>query len=476
MLATRTFSEEDQTNFAALSGDFNPIHVDAIAARRTYAGAQVVHGVHLLLWLLDSIAARHPEIANAAAFKVRFRRAVYLGERIDADLSECTPESMRGGIFVNGVQAVQFAATLGAGNSAAKETLAAAPNLMPRITAPRDLTLEDAEGASGQISFAATSSAFGVAFPNAAMCLGTERIAALGCSGYLVGMIVPGLHSIYAGLDLILASAGERTQELSFAVTLVDARLRRVLIDVTGGGLSGSLQTFGRVPPVRQPSISEVAGLVNPEEFRGSISLIVGGSRGLGAVTANLVAAGGGKVIITHAAGALDAQILAAEINGWGGQCEVVAYDVWRDAEEQLRKLSEPPTHIYYFATPPILKRNAGLCSRKKWDEFNQFYVHGLLALVEAVQRLQSAEFTLFYPSSTYVQDRPPLMTEYAMAKAAGEVLCADIVRFKPGVKIITQRLPRVRTDQTASLIATGSADAVDFMLPIIRAMRKISE
>jgi hypothetical protein len=95
---------------------------------------------------------------------------------------------------------------------------------------------------------------------------------------------------------------------------------------------------------------------------------------------------------------------------------------------------------------------------------------------VEAVQRLQSAEFTLFYPSSTYVQDRPPLMTEYAMAKAAGEVLCADIVRFKPGVKIITQRLPRVRTDQTASLIATGSADAVDFMLPIIRAMRKISE
>jgi acyl dehydratase len=475
MLATRTFSTEDQTKFATLSGDFNPIHMDAAVARRTYAGARVVHGMHLLLWLLDIIAARHPEIANAAAFTVRFRRAVYLGERVDADVSECTSESMRCGIFADGAQAVQFAATLGDRNSAAK-VIPTAANLMPRITAPRDLTPEEAEGASGKISFAATCSAFGMAFPSAASCLGTERVAALGCSSYLVGMIVPGLHSIYAGLDLTLAGADERTQELTFAVTLVDARLRRLLIEVAGGGLSGSLQTFCRVPPVQQPSINDVAAVVSPEEFRGSIALIVGGSRGLGAVTANLVAAGGGKVIITHAAGALDAQNLAAEINRWGGRCEVIAYDVWRNAEEQLRKLSEPPTHIYYFATPAISKRDSGLCSRNKWHEFNQFYVHGLLALVEAAQTLQSTGFTLFYPSSTYVQDRPPLMTEYAMAKAAGEILCADIVRFKRGVKIITQRLPRVRTDQTASLIETGSADAVQLMLPIIRKMCEINE
>ena len=37
-----------------LSGDFNSIHLDPIFARRTIAGQCVVHGVHGLMWALDS--------------------------------------------------------------------------------------------------------------------------------------------------------------------------------------------------------------------------------------------------------------------------------------------------------------------------------------------------------------------------------------------------------------------------------------
>src|SRR6266850_1891833 len=51
---SRTFSLEDQSAFAALSGDFNPIHVDPLLARRLLFGAPVVHGVALLLWGLES--------------------------------------------------------------------------------------------------------------------------------------------------------------------------------------------------------------------------------------------------------------------------------------------------------------------------------------------------------------------------------------------------------------------------------------
>ena len=50
MLASRTFTEADQSEFAAVSGDRNPMHLDALLARRTQAGVPVVHGLHLVLW------------------------------------------------------------------------------------------------------------------------------------------------------------------------------------------------------------------------------------------------------------------------------------------------------------------------------------------------------------------------------------------------------------------------------------------
>lgn len=50
VLGGKTFTMADQSFFARLSGDFNPIHLDPLAARRTRAGDTVVHGVHMLAW------------------------------------------------------------------------------------------------------------------------------------------------------------------------------------------------------------------------------------------------------------------------------------------------------------------------------------------------------------------------------------------------------------------------------------------
>lgn len=65
-------------------------------------------------------------------------------------------------------------------------------------------------------------------------------------------------------------------------------------------------------------------------------------------------------------------------------------------------------------------------------------------------------------------------MTEYAMAKAAGEVLCTDLHRFWPGIHIISVRLPRLLTDQTATMFPTATASTVDLILPIIRDVQSV--
>ena len=57
------------------------------------------------------------------------------------------------------------------------------------------------------------------------------------------------------------------------------------------------------------------------------------------------------------------------------------------------------------------------------------------------------------------------------MAKAAGEILCADMSRFAAGAHVVVARLPRVLTDQTATVMPVESSDAVEVMLPLIRQM-----
>ena len=59
-------------------------------------------------------------------------------------------------------------------------------------------------------------------------------------------------------------------------------------------------------------------------------------------------------------------------------------------------------------------------------------------------------------------------MTEYAMAKAAGEVLCDEINQSFTGIGIVYSRLPRVATDQTTSLLSGEVTAAIDVMLPLI--------
>ena len=46
--ASRTITEADVTSFAGISGDFNPIHVDAEHAASTEFGERVVHGALVL--------------------------------------------------------------------------------------------------------------------------------------------------------------------------------------------------------------------------------------------------------------------------------------------------------------------------------------------------------------------------------------------------------------------------------------------
>jgi hypothetical protein len=62
-------------------------------------------------------------------------------------------------------------------------------------------------------------------------------------------------------------------------------------------------------------------------------------------------------------------------------------------------------------------------------------------------------------------------MAEYAMSKAAAEILGQEINRSLDRVSVVSTRLPRLNTDQTATIMKVATGSNVDILLPLIRSM-----
>ena len=76
----RLFSQDDQIDFAKLSGDYNPIHLDPLKARRTCFGQPVVHGIHVLLWALDNLVSENLGYSKLTSLKTSFNKFIGVGE------------------------------------------------------------------------------------------------------------------------------------------------------------------------------------------------------------------------------------------------------------------------------------------------------------------------------------------------------------------------------------------------------------
>lgn len=466
--AQRIFSLADQQEFATVSGDHNPLHLDAIAARRTQAGAPVVHGIHLLLWSLDILSAQQIDLLPMRTMRVRFSKFVYLNELVAVQLTEHNDRLAKLSISLNGTPVAQIVIEFG---EEVPQKTVAPDEPLPRLSLPAaalDLDFDAMASLSGRLPFASPPNTVATLFPAASKWLGRQSIAVLAATTNLVGMVCPGLHSIYSSLFIESRVESRPADVLDFRVISTDRRFRMVRIAIAGADLVGTIDSFARVPPTAQTAMSLLMDAVGPTEFSGSTALVVGGSRGIGELTAKLIAAGGGRVIITYRVGKTDAEKVLAEINAAGGVCEVFAFDARQPAQPQLSRLSTAPTHLYYFATPPIFGHQSEIYSRARFDEFMSIYVDGFSSSVQALQAKRS-NLSVFYPSSVAVTERPRGMTEYAMAKAAGELLCADVAEALAPLHVLVHRLPRLATDQTATFVPVETAPMLDTMLPLIR-------
>ena len=82
---TRTISEADVLQFADLTGDRNPVHIDEEYARQGMFGARIAHGSFTTALISGVLGMQLPGLGTIAyESRCRFRYPVYFGDTITA--------------------------------------------------------------------------------------------------------------------------------------------------------------------------------------------------------------------------------------------------------------------------------------------------------------------------------------------------------------------------------------------------------
>lgn len=469
-IARRRFDPGDQDAFARLSGDHNPLHMDPLAARRLIFGGPVVHGVHTLLWALDAVAG--PPRVSIAKLRVEFLAPILVGAEVTLVVKMPASEIYKLKITTEDDKlAVIIDVTWVADDNDDRDLGAGPKPVCPKSETPRILNPEDAVDKSGCLDLHLDPDLAGDLFPHLTKALDPTLLAAVLATSRIVGMECPGLRSIFSGMVFDAAVIPVGNPILDYRVTRLRTHLSLADIDISGGGLKGRIRALFRPPPTIQPTMSKLSEIVNNREFAGQRALIIGASRGLGEVTAKLMAAGGADVRLTYHTGQDDAERVRNEITASGGQAECFAFDVLSPASNLAKQLGDgrQVTMLGYFATPHI---GAGLqdgFSDTVFQRLKRTYVDGFRATMMAVREGSNGrELNVLYPSSIYVGDTPADMKEYAAAKEAGERVCAELAT-EIGFKFVAPRFPRLATDQTARLLSKKDPDASTFVLDALK-------
>ena len=98
----RTITETDLVSFAALTGDYNPMHTDADYARESFMGARVAHGMLTLSYAVGQayqLGILERTVLGFRGLEMKFSAPVFIGDTVHAELKvkETKPARRLGG-------------------------------------------------------------------------------------------------------------------------------------------------------------------------------------------------------------------------------------------------------------------------------------------------------------------------------------------------------------------------------------------
>jgi len=457
LIARRTFSMNDQLRFASFSADSNPIHIDSVSARRSMIGKCIVHGIHGLMYALE-LLKKHSDV-KVRSFEANFLKPIPLDTLI--------------GLFWNAKKNILLIANeniVFSSISIEIDEIIQKDNLLDLetgnpLSSPRNLTLKQCQEFDEQkLIYRGDIIAGQNLFPYFFECYGESIAAELATTSEIVGMEIPGLHSLFLNIKGVFH---KKKMDPSYKL-LNCSRFGVMQLLMIGHYLKCEIEAFYSRNSADALKMQQVAKSTQSNEFSKVNALIIGGSRGLGELTAKIISCGGGTSTITYSSGSIDAKGVQEEIIEWGGFCDIAQLNI----EDNFRIPNQEYNQIYYFPTPKIIVEDPSNLEDNLLERYKLYYVDGFCNLLKIVSG-KNSKASIFYPSTTFAKNPPKGFLTYAKTKLMGESLCREFVE-KEGMRIFYSRLPRLPTDQTLGLVPEKFEDPLKVMHPIISRMQEL--
>lgn len=439
--------------FAEASGDRNPLHLDESFARQTPFGRCICHGALVTTAALG--AADAAALQQVQALDVQFKQPVFPHEEYTISPAASDERGVRIEVTGRGV----LAATITITTDSSATPLPPAPEQghPAHVAAPSRKTFDELSRADAPVTerYACRLDALtGLAAELEADHVPDSILLWLSAASYTVGMLIPGQDALFAGARIV-RSSGAQSGVLSASVRQADDRTGLFIVeaDLDQGSASANmtLQAFLR-PVLDAPQRSSIAPyLQESSDLSGRNIVVVGASRGLGAVLTGALATQGATVWALFAHSVAPAERLRSEFGPERIRLlrsDAADVEQTRAAFDAVRAEAGLVDGLVLNAAPPLYETSLQPgASRAALRFLDEALALTLVPLAEALPLL-SPDGSIVLMSSTAVDELPLAWPHHVIAKAAAEEAAAYCARHT-SARVLVVRAPKMWTDAT---------------------------
>ena len=471
-----TFTHDDVERFAAAGGDRNPLHLDAGFARRTPFGAPVVHGTLLTIGMLGAVPP--DELARIGTVRAWFAAPLMVGDVASVSVA---PSRRRAGAWEvrltgRGRSLARVLAAPHGAEPTPQSVLTSSILVRPMRSTPAEPgPAELAPGAATGGAYATRSDELqAIAASLGAARLDPALLEGLAWASYVVGMELPGLHSLFSAVTLVVPATpvAPRSSAAAAAPDAADApatrhalsvrdhdpRTDRLLIDGTLYDAAGEarvaavIECFARAPaPAPDPQL--LAAGAEPATDPGTV-LVIGGSRGFGAALSLALLARGYTVHVaysgspesaaelTRLAGDGSARLVLHRLDAGDHVALTVLSEALGDAGTPLKGL------VLNAALPPLPMGVTAESGAELTDYVARSLKLAAVPLGAMLPLLGPGSWVVF-SSSSAIAAPPRDWPHYVSAKGALEGLAGWLAAAAPAIATVILRPPAMRTEMT---------------------------